>query len=68
MKCRTSTDIAACLAILAAIAVMLFFAWHAPPPLDRELHSAIGEALARESLRLLGPGGQILLIEYLFLC
>ena len=62
MKTRASTDIVASILTLTALAVTLWWVWRPPPPLDRKLHGAIGEALAKAALPLLGPTGQILLI------
>jgi hypothetical protein len=62
MRTRTSTDLVACALALAALLVIMAFMWHVPPRVDRKLHGKIGEALARETQRLLGPGGQVILI------
>lgn len=32
----------------------------APPPVDRRIHEAVGQALARQAVELLGPGGTII--------
>jgi hypothetical protein len=52
-----------CIAVtFVALLVMLGGAWSWPPQPNRSLHQAIGAALARQALALLGPGGQIVVI------
>ncbi len=49
-------------ATLGAVLAMLLSSYHWPPRIDRPLHRAIGTALAKQALGLLGPQGQILVI------
>src|SRR5438045_116267 len=62
MRDRSSIDVIAGVCTGTALVVMLLVSCRRPVPLDRELHGSIGRALAKESFRLLAPGGQMTLI------
>ena len=49
--------------LIASSAILVSTLGRFPPRLDRGLHSAIGETLAREAIRLRGPEGKITLIS-----
>lgn len=50
------------LLILAALPIILGSTLQIPPRVNRTLHVAIGKALAKETLELLGAGGKIIVI------
>ena len=62
MRNRRSIQLAAVLAGSAALGVMFLSSCEFGPRMDRALHAEIGKALAKEAVRLLGPGRQIKLI------
>lgn len=59
---RWPTEIAAVLAGSAALVVVFISTCEFAPRVDRTLHAAIGQALAKEAVGLSGPGGQIKVI------
>jgi hypothetical protein len=63
MRNSSGIDILAGLCLTGALATILFVSRESSPGLDRALHAAIGRALAKETLGLLGPGGKITLIS-----
>ena len=56
------TEFASALTTLGALTVMVVSNCEWPPSTHRKLHAAIGKAIAREALSLLGNGGQITVI------
>ena len=62
MRNRKSTEIAAVLTTCVALAVIILSLCEFAPRFDRTLHAAIGTALAKEAVGLVGPGGQIKVI------
>jgi hypothetical protein len=62
MRNSRTVDSLAGLIIAAGAATWLLLAYGGNPPLDRAVPAAVGQALAQESLSLLGAGGQITLI------
>lgn len=62
MHNRNSTDIVAIVATSAAFAAIFLSTREFGPRVDRRLHSEIGRVLAKETLNLLRPGGQITVI------
>src|SRR5262245_21199435 len=62
MRNCKSTEIASVLSASLALAAIFFSAHQFAPRVDRKLHAAIGRALAKEALSLLGPGGKITVI------
>jgi hypothetical protein len=62
MRNSRSIDVVAGACILTAGLGVLIASCERAAPLDRELHSAIGQALAQESVHLLGPGGRLTVI------
>jgi len=62
MRNRHSTDLVSILTASAACAAIFLSSWEFGAPVDRKLHSEIGRALAKETLSLLRPGGQITVI------
>jgi hypothetical protein len=63
MRNSSGIDILAGICLTGALATILFVSREPSPGLDRALHTAIGRALAKETLSLLGPGGKITLIS-----
>jgi hypothetical protein len=62
MRNCKSTEIASVLVASVALAAIFFSSHEFAPRVDRKLHAAIGRALAKEALSLLGPGGKITVI------
>ena len=62
MRNRQLTEVIAALVTLAAAAAILLSTWEFRPRVDSKLHAAIGLALARETLALLGSDGQVVVI------
>jgi hypothetical protein len=56
-------EVSSCLAACAALCVIGLVCCEAPPRFDRALHGAIGQALAKETLSLLGPSGKVTVIS-----
>lgn len=63
MRNSSGIDILAGLCLTGALAAIVFVSREPSPGLDRALHAAIGRALAKETLSLLGPAGKITLIS-----
>ncbi len=59
---RKARSILAALVTLAAWVVVLLSLYPLPPSFDRSPHSALGQVLAQEALKLQQPGGRIILI------
>src|ERR1044072_7129338 len=59
---RNATNIAAVLIIGSACAAIFLSTSEFGPTVDRTLHAEIGRVLAKETLSLLRPGGQITVI------
>jgi hypothetical protein len=57
-----STEIIAALAALAAMVAIVLSLFRFGPRIDRKVHQEIGQALARETVGLLGKGGQITIV------
>jgi len=62
MQNSRATDIVAGLATVGALAAAALFICEWPPSVHRDIHEAIGQALAKEATDLLGDGGQITVI------
>ena len=62
MRNRRSTEFVAVVIAFAALVATFLTAFEFRPRVNRRLHAAIGEALARETLKLLGQGGQVTVI------
>src|SRR5437870_1736818 len=62
MRKNRSIEIIAFLSGAAALVAIFLSLCEFPPRIDRKLHAAIGKALAKEALVLLGERGQITLI------
>lgn len=62
MRNRRSTELIALLSAAAASVTIFLSSCEFAPRINRTLHAAIGKALAKEALSLLGPGGQITVI------
>jgi len=57
------SEIASMLAIVVALLAIFLTYYEFPPGIDRELHASIGRTLAKETLNILGEGGQITVIS-----
>ncbi len=62
MPHRHFTEIAAVGMTVASIISVLWTGWDRAPRVDRTVPEAIGQALAREAIRLIGRGGKIVII------
>lgn len=62
MSHRRFIEVIAVLSGLAAAVALLLTLWELPPRTDRALHTALGKAIARETLKLARPGGRITVI------
>ena len=62
MQNSSITDFASGLTTLGALALIVFSNREWPPSTHRKLHAAVGKAIAREAVSLLGHGGQITVI------
>lgn len=62
MSRPSSREILGALAGLGALLLMILTWSQLPPRIDRQTHAAIGQALGREALHLLGPGGGVTII------
>jgi hypothetical protein len=62
MPPRRFIEVLAVLSGLIAVAVLFLALWEWPPRTDRALHTAIGQALARETLKLARLGGRVTVI------
>ena len=61
-RLANAREIVAGLAALAALLLILPSSCAFAPPVDRQVHAAIGQALGREAINLLGPGGGVTVI------
>lgn len=62
MKNRPVVNWLAGAVLTVALAALGLHLRGAPPPVDRRIHEAIGQALARQAVELLGPGGTVIAI------
>src|SRR5688572_7068973 len=62
MRNRRSTELIALLSAATASVTIFLSSCELAPRINRTLHAAIGKALAKEALSLLGRGGQITVI------
>jgi hypothetical protein len=63
MRNSKVTEIVCGLAAVGALAVLLLSTWELPPRTPATIHEAIGKALVKEALSLVGSGGQIIVIS-----
>src|SRR5262249_49147017 len=62
MRNRRSTEVISVLAIFAALVAIALSSYEFSPRVNRKLHTAIGQALAKEALNLRGQAGPIMVI------
>ena len=59
MKNRPVVNWLAGAVLIASLAALGLHQQGTPPPVDRRIHEAVGQALARQAVELLGPGGTV---------